>query len=103
MPERSLSWNSPNIIHKTMNSLAQVRAAELRKSFRARILLVDDDKMLRELFSSALCETGYEVETASDGADALQRIEVEDFDLVVTDWQMPVLDRSEEHTSELQS
>jgi two-component system response regulator (stage 0 sporulation protein F) len=75
-----------------MNSLTQVRAADVRKSFQARVLLVDDDKMLRDLFSSALCEAGYEVETADNGADALQRIEVEDFDLVITDWQMPILD-----------
>jgi len=75
-----------------MNSLSHIPATDVSKSPQARVLLVDDDKMLRDLLSAALVESGYEVETADNGADALQQMQVEKFDLVITDWQMPILD-----------
>jgi CheY-like chemotaxis protein len=63
----------------------------LRKS-SARVLLVEDQEAVRKMFASALTRTGYDTETAGDGAEALERIAGRRFDLVVTDWEMPVLD-----------
>jgi CheY-like chemotaxis protein len=53
---------------------------------------VDDDPCIRELHTLVLRSEGYEVETAADGAAALERLAVKIFDLVVTDRAMPNLD-----------
>ena len=55
-----------------------------------RILLVDDDAMVRLLLSSHLEEVGYNIVQASDGLGALARLDGgEDIDLLVTDFSMP--------------
>ena len=58
----------------------------------ARLLVVDDNELIRELHSLVLSREGYEVETAEDGAAALEQLAAERFDLVLTDRQMPNLD-----------
>ena len=50
-----------------------------------RILCVDDDSRINELNQIALTRAGYEVETASSPADALERFRAGTFDLVITD------------------
>src|SRR5437867_13054072 len=57
-----------------------------------RILIVEDDPDLRRLFRTALSMSGYEVEDASDGIDALHLIENRPPDLVVLDLVLRVLD-----------
>jgi two-component system response regulator MprA len=59
-----------------------------------RILVVDDDAAVRESLGRALRLEGYEVELASDGAEALERLEAngDDPDLVVLDVLMPNVD-----------
>jgi CheY-like chemotaxis protein len=59
---------------------------------RARILLVDDDPLISELVVDMLGLEGYVVETASDGVEALRRLESHRYDLVITDLHMPKLD-----------
>ncbi len=61
---------------------------------RARLLVVDDDPLIRELHARVLGLAGYEVETAGDGIDALERLAEESFDLVLTDNYMPRLSGS---------
>jgi len=56
---------------------------------RTRILLIEDDDMVRDLFRSILSDEGYEVVAAVDGAEGLRRIEDGGFDLVLTDILMP--------------
>ncbi|MEO8293120.1 MAG: response regulator [Actinomycetota bacterium] len=56
------------------------------------ILVVDDALTVRELERSILERAGYEVHTASDGADALARLGERPVDLVLTDIEMPNLD-----------
>ncbi len=55
----------------------------------ARILLADDDKALRDLAGRALEADGHKVETASDGSEAAQLLQAGDYDVVVTDVEMP--------------
>ncbi len=54
-----------------------------------KILIVDDDPIALELLRHALENSGYEVESASDGAAALRRVDREGFRFVITDWEMP--------------
>src|SRR5215470_13169085 len=56
-----------------------------------RILVVDDDAACLTLMESALTDEGYEVTTASDGREAMKRIESGGIELVVSDVQMPHL------------
>ena len=54
-----------------------------------RILVVDDRPMTREIIRDMLeCEGFDHVEVAADGMQALMLMSVEDFSLVVTDWDM---------------
>jgi CheY-like chemotaxis protein len=55
----------------------------------ARILVVDDDPHNRDLLARRLERQGFETEMASDGIDALRRIDSEEFDLVMLDVMMP--------------
>ena len=57
----------------------------------ARILVVDDEAHIVQVVAIKLRNAGLEVETASDGEEALAALRREWFDLVVTDLQMPVM------------
>jgi signal transduction histidine kinase len=58
-----------------------------------RILVVDDEKEIREMLLKALTRlTGFRVELAGDGEEAMKKIEQENFDLVLTDLKMPKKD-----------
>lgn len=55
-----------------------------------RVLVVDDDPIMRLLGSRLLGDAGYNVETANDGVEALERLERRnDVNIVVTDVHMP--------------
>lgn len=56
-----------------------------------RILVVDDELQIRRMLRRVLARRGYSVEVASDGQDALRRLEESAFDLLVTDVVMPGL------------
>lgn len=60
----------------------------------ARILIAEDEAPLRELLQRALRDVGHAVETAADGAEALDALEraTERFELLLTDIRMPVMD-----------
>ncbi|MEJ2639570.1 MAG: FAD-dependent oxidoreductase [Desulfosarcinaceae bacterium] len=58
---------------------------------RFRILVVDDEEILRESLKAWLEETGYTVSTAASGADALAQLEGDAFHLMFTDIKMPGL------------
>jgi two-component system, response regulator, stage 0 sporulation protein F len=54
-----------------------------------RLLVVDDEENIRFLFKEELEEEGYEVEVASNGLEALDKIRQSTFDLVILDIKMP--------------
>lgn len=59
----------------------------------SRILVVDDEKEIRSFLSRALTRLGgFQVELAESGEEALQKIEKEPFDLILTDLKMPKMD-----------
>ena len=56
------------------------------------ILAVDDSASMRQMVSFTLKNAGYQVVEAVDGQDALEKSATRDFDLVLTDQNMPRLD-----------
>lgn len=59
---------------------------------RKSVLIVEDDRSLRELYRSTLRGAGYEVAAVEDGTDALRRMEDWTPDVVVLDLALPRLD-----------
>ena len=57
-----------------------------------RILIAEDDRELRQLFSHVLAKNGYSVVGVSNGKEALDEIESGYFDLIISDIMMPVMD-----------
>lgn len=57
-----------------------------------RILIVEDDKMLRDAFTILLEVQSYEVTGASNGQEALKLCEVNTYDIILLDLMMPILD-----------
>jgi len=56
------------------------------------ILLVEDDPFLIDIYTTKFKEAGFRVEVASDGADALRKLNEEKFDLLVLDIVLPQID-----------
>ncbi len=56
------------------------------------ILVVDDTRSMRKMVSAVLATAGYHVAEAGDGIEALQLAQSRQFDLVVTDHNMPRMD-----------
>lgn len=54
-----------------------------------RILVVDDKANMRQMLETAFTDHGYAVETAANGADAIVKLQLAPFDVVITDMNMP--------------
>ncbi len=67
------------------------RAAAARTDERARLLVVDDNELNRDMLSRRLRARGYTVLTAEDGQQALDLVAAQKFDLILLDIMMPVL------------
>jgi two-component system response regulator PilR (NtrC family) len=57
-----------------------------------RVLVVDDEENIREVLSNYLKNMNYDVVTAVDGQDALNRYEKGEYDLIISDLLMPNVD-----------
>ena len=57
-----------------------------------RVLIVDDSRLSRNYHSSVMRNAGFAVETASDGADALEKLMLEPVDVILTDINMRGMD-----------
>jgi two-component system cell cycle response regulator CpdR len=58
----------------------------------AKILITEDEDSLRRFVARALEMDGHETVQACDGADALEQLQSEPFDLLLSDIRMPVMD-----------
>jgi response regulator RpfG family c-di-GMP phosphodiesterase len=56
---------------------------------RARVLIVDDEKFIRDILADFLGMEGYHVRTAEDGAAALNELNHAHYDLIISDLKMP--------------
>lgn len=77
---------------KAGNIFLERSASFEKKAIRQRILLVEDQMTTRLLEKSILEASGFEVETAVDGLAAINMLEENRYDLVITDVQMPRMD-----------
>lgn len=57
-----------------------------------KILIAEDDRELRQLFSHVLIKNGYTVKGVSNGQEALDAMDSDYFDLIISDIMMPVMD-----------
>jgi PAS domain S-box-containing protein len=73
-----------------VRGLAQVEAEAMLQG--GRVLMVDDTAANRELVGVILTGLGLTVETACDGAEAVEAVRCGDYDLVLMDVHMPVMD-----------
>lgn len=55
----------------------------------ARILLAEDEEILRMLVADTLEEEGYSLEEAADGEEALKKMLEHEYDLILLDYMMP--------------
>ena len=79
--------------HTSTTTRAGAGVAALKTRQAPKVLVVDDQFTVRELQRSILRASGYRVEVACDGREALEELDTKDaFDLVVTDLQMPEMD-----------
>lgn len=67
-----------------------------------KILIAEDDRELRQLFSHVLMKNGYTVKGVSNGREALEAIDNDYYDLIMSDIMMPVMD-GYEFVSQLRS
>ncbi len=56
-----------------------------------RVLLVDDNDSVRNLLRLYMSSNGYRITEAQDGLDGLTKAKQQDFDIVVIDYKMPVM------------
>ncbi len=64
----------------------------LRGIEMATILAVDDSASMRQMVSFTLKGAGYQVTEAADGQEALNKAKSQQFDLIITDVNMPIMD-----------
>lgn len=61
----------------------------------AKILVVDDEELVRSSLARFLANKGHKIEEAENGLEAIKKLEKQSFDLVLTDLKMPVADGRE--------
>jgi PAS domain S-box-containing protein len=69
--------------------LAEPVVEGLRKVAKARILVVDDESVIREFISKVLTDEGHEVETVDNAEDALEMVKSKRYRLILLDIKMP--------------
>lgn len=87
----TLSLN-PRFLTETDERTALETAPPDQKKQHNELLVVDDSLIARELLKNILTASGYSVNLARDGMEALQHLRMHDIDLILTDIDMPVMD-----------
>jgi DNA-binding response OmpR family regulator len=58
----------------------------------AKILIVEDDRFLRELYHDVIAQEGFDVDTAEDGEQGFEKMKAGGWDLVLLDIVLPKMD-----------
>lgn len=62
------------------------------KETKKKILVVDDDKSILRIFTRILQKSGYEIDTAETGKEAIEKAETGHYDLALVDVRLPDMD-----------
>jgi DNA-binding response OmpR family regulator len=73
---------------EVMNNKEMLEVAETKKT----ILVVDDDKSILRTFTRILQKSGYNIETAETGKEAIEKTENHHYDLALVDIRLPDMD-----------
>ncbi len=57
-----------------------------------KALVIDDEKMILDMIKMVLLKLNFDVKTANGGASGIKKFDTENFDLVITDICMPIVD-----------
>ena len=87
-----LLLNPTNLAHLARGMALHVSQTQPTARRSSHLLVADDSFTTRELIRSILQSAGYEVTTATDGLDALDKLRSNTYDLVVSDVEMPRVD-----------
>jgi PAS domain S-box-containing protein len=79
----------PMLTEDKQMELPEPEVAEQRKSSGVRILVVDDERVVREFISKALTEEGHQVETVDNAEDALKMVKNKNYRIILLDVKMP--------------
>jgi len=66
--------------------------SDIKKPEEKTILIVDDESAIRTSLSMILGRSGYKVDTAENGAIALDKIKERNYSIVILDYKMPLMD-----------
>jgi len=88
------AFQQPSITRKTATPVSDESPAcpAVQRSSRRTILVAEDNPVNKKLAQHLLIKMGYECRVASNGLEALKAMDERDFDLVLMDIQMPVMD-----------
>lgn len=87
-----MTQHSPSAPSPSVPALPGPTGSPFSDESRSRILVVDDDALLRQFLEDQLTGEGYLVSTARDGEEALAKVAAEPPDLILLDVMMPKLD-----------
>ena len=62
---------------------------------KTKLLVADDERVIRDLLRKTLSREGYEVYKASDGLEALNKIKKNNYDMLILDLKMPKINGME--------
>ncbi len=79
-------------MRQTTDTLTRNHDAPISNGRIAKILVVDDEPSLRNILVQSLSSQSYDAQGAASGAEALEKLRVEDFDLLLSDLMMPEMD-----------
>jgi signal transduction histidine kinase len=80
---------TPHGVRTDDNSAPMTMPSSVRSREQTRVLIVDDDRLVRRFMSDSLRSLQYHVTEAESGAQALATMERESFDLLLVDFAMP--------------
>ena len=92
LAERILNEEHYGLAQIKERILEHLAVKKLKMSRKPRILVVDDEEIVRRNMSHVLLKENYAVQTAKDGYEALAAVEKTEFDVVLTDFKMDKMD-----------
>ena len=78
-------------IHSTLTVVPEIPSSEPR-SRAERVLIVDDEPIIRDILSKVVSSEGYSWGIASNGQEAIDRLLSSDYQIALTDVRMPSVD-----------